>query len=454
MLTSICVSGCSSDGGYPVEIHVNGGRVFGSQLSPDRLLLDQQLGIGGLSQPPNTLTAPVDSPSRNHELLFFPFDAAESWESIVDCKPYTGTNDCSVPRPTAPTAIAGGFIHDGGAREYGVGTLFNLLNEPPQSIRSLYMRRHGECESAVPWQDLLDAVVSEIKGESGCGDSFLGCFDFETSFSRRIAISYLRQVPSLAAGIDSGRGGFGLHIEGDTTFDSPFLCDLKFVGKAGYDAVLSSQGLPVFEVATGPQVRAFDCSLSPFCSCQYSEVRDGVKDSLKDKVRKGLNETFEECLAIPAFNLGPATCTEPADCSNGATATILGIYAAQQAEARGADLPRREAFRTAMQDPNNWTCAPVKQECAALTGADATEDSVCQLKLRARNIVPMPDSVSLVWYEGGLGGQPPTAAEALYLALTQSNQADNLARLCTDPSFTGPSGTTRLTARAFVKVSK
>jgi hypothetical protein len=412
------------------------------------LILDSELGLSQYTQPPSTLQVHVDSPLSPYELLFFPFDADDSFESIqkYPCvpSPVVGTT-CSVTQPEVPAGHALGHMHRGGDHTVGIGTLLGLANGgTAQAIKSLYMRRHGECETEVRWEGLLGAVLSGIKNSSDCKDTWLGCFDYDVKFSKRIAISYLRQQWPY------GRGGFGLYVDGETSFDSPFICDLDFAGKAGYDVTLSDEGLPVFGVSAGPFARAWNCSSSPACTCKNSDVRDGVKDDLKNDVTAGLNELIAECLAVPANTLGPPTCTSAEDCAVGLTASILGGAAVDEAKARGADDARREAFRAAMTEPTNWTCARVKPECSALTQSEPTTEPVCQLKLRARDLIPMPDSLSLVWYTGGLGGPSPTAAEALYLALTNLGQSDALSALCTQPSSTFWG----MPLRAFARVTK
>jgi hypothetical protein len=58
----------------------------------------------------------------------------------------------------------------------------------------------------------------------------------------------------------------------------------------------------------------------------------------------------------------------------------------------------------------------------------------------------MPDSFSLVWYPGDSSSGPVTAAGALYLALQNTQQVDQLADLCT------PTAATK--TRSFVRRSK
>lgn len=100
-----------------------------------------------------------------------------------------------------------------------------------------------------------------------------------------------------------------------------------------------------------------------------------------------------------------------------------------------------------MHDPNNWYCGPISDTCAAITGGTATTANVCQLRLRAVDLIPTPDEVDLVWYPGGLGTASPTAAEALYLAVQKLGDAAAAQRrqLCS----ASPGG-----YRAFVKVAE
>ena len=99
-----------------------------------------------------------------------------------------------------------------------------------------------------------------------------------------------------------------------------------------------------------------------------------------------------------------------------------------------------------LKDPANWACEPVGQECATLTHMDPMPNNVCQIKLRATDLVSMPDGIDLVWYPGGLGTTIPTAAEGLYLALLNMKQTDKLSDLCSANSSS--------TFRAFVKVAE
>lgn len=422
-------SGACSSGSHPVEILVNGNPEWQSQLGSDALVLDEQLGLGWAKQPPRDIWLHVDSPGSNVELLSFPFEADASFRNIDSC---SNVIDCGHVELTVPEGVALGYVHHGGEVDLPIGGLLSVEQPPPPkpvSIRSFYMRRHGECERAVRWKDLLDAIVSQIKSESDCSDQgWLGCFDWTTSFDKRVVTSYLRQVDSIEDLGGRGRGGFGLGLAGDTEFDSPFVCDLEFKASAGYDVVLSDAGFPEVRVSSGPFARAYGCSDSPFFSCHEGDVQDGVKASLAGTVTTRLNDTIEKCLAVP---LGLETCTKPSQCVDDISVILLAIAARKEAVDRGATVAHADLIRDALLSEANWRCAPVAPACTGLTGSEPTEGPVCQLELRARDIVPMPDSLSLVWLVNGYGFSEPTAAEALYLGLVELERADDLARLCT-----------------------
>jgi hypothetical protein len=334
-----------------------------------------------------------------------------------------------------------GFLHGGGQATYGAGFILALANGGGASVRGLYEREHGECELEIPWQSFLDGVLSEIGATSGEGDcNFLFCPDYDMAFSQRVARSYLRRSSSGA--IAGGRGGFGVHMKGEVEFDSPFVDDLSFFGRALYDVSLA-EGLPKFQVVGGPWANTWDCSASPFTSCPEKDVRDAVRADLA-QAAGGLNAALDECAVAP-LEWG---CSAAESCASTASpAGLLGEKAKAEALARGMSESRADQFRKALLTAESWRCAPVSSTCSSLTGAEVTEEPVCQLVLRATDIVPMPDSFSLVWYSRDFRTSGPvTAAGALYLALTQLQQTDELAKLCSPPAQTR--------VRAFVRRSK
>lgn len=238
--------------------------------------------------PPNTLQLHVNSPLKNVELLSFPFNAEDAFNSVQNnpCIPSPfGFSFCSVPEPGVPSGKAIGIIHQGDDHTFGIGSLLSTFNgQSPEAMKSLYMRQHGLCETEVPWSDLLGAILSQAKGEGGCsGDTIFGCFNWSTKLTRRVETSYLRR-----AGVN-GRGGFGLYLEGLASFSSPFLDDLSFAAKAGYDVTLDDSGHPAFTVSAGPYTRTWDCSPSPFTTCQDAKVSKDLTDSLRDEVPSKLN---------------------------------------------------------------------------------------------------------------------------------------------------------------------
>lgn len=239
---------------------------------------------------------------------------------------------------------------------------------------------------------------------------------------------------------------FGLLIHGETAFDSPFLDDLSFFGKAAYDVEVSDgtrddgveAGLPAFTVAAGPYANTWDCSPSPFTDCPEGDVKNGVISALRG-VASTLNKSIAECASAPT----QASCETLDDCDGTFQAIALGNAARKEALDRGMSEQRATEFRDAILERSNWSCAPVTQTCADLFGVDPDPDNVCQLKLRATDVVGMPGAFSLVLYPGDPGQNPVTAAQGLYLGLTELGQVDTLAQLCS------PLSKTR--ARAFVK---
>lgn len=331
-------------------------------------------------------------------------------------------------------------MHDGGQQTYYAGLALLNVNGPPTSVRGMFERVHGECALWVGWSELLDVVLAGIKnssGEADCNEFF--CPDYDTKFTDRVARSYLRQSnPSQIGG--PGRGGFGLHIRGNVEFDSPVIDDLTFYGRALYDVTLQ-EGLPYFSVSGGPWSDTWNSSSGP-AKCPHTDVQNSVKTKLNEATGQ-LNTAMRECAAVP-INL---PCDTAEACAMSFPAVALASAAFNEAfTVRGLPENRAERFRDALTSPSNWTCAPVAANCAALTGAEATQDPVCQLNLRATDLVPMPDAFSLVWYAGDSSRSQVTAAAALYLALQNQQQAAQLERLCTPLPAT--------TLRSFVRRAK
>ncbi len=411
--------------------------VYSGPLGADLLQRDAQLGV---SKYKSSITARVDSQRDRTELLFFPMDPELSYSTLLTDPELVASRNAWGSFP----GTAAGFLHQGGKQSYGVGMALWLANAGAAvGVRGLYERAHGECELELKWQSFLDGVLSGIQntsGEAEGGDcTFLFCPNYETTFTQRAARSYLRQSNPTAFG-SQGRGGFGLHIKGEAGFDSPVIDDLSFFGRALYDVRLVD-GLPHFEVVGGPWAATWDCSLSPFTTCPSENVEDSIKGELLDAADR-LNDSIRECAVAPV----QFACGEPADCLENAQIGVLGDAVLAEAAARGIPEARAYQLRGALEAGANWTCAPVSSSCAALTGAEATDEPVCQLKLRATKLVPMPDSFSLVWYEDDSGGAPVTAAAALYLALQNTQQTDPLAQLCS------PAQEKRL--RSFVRRTK
>jgi hypothetical protein len=416
-----------------VELLVGNSVVYSGPLGADRLQRDAQLGV---SQHQAAVKARVTSSHDRTELVFFPMDPELSYTTLSTNPNLVSSRNAWGPFP----GNAAGFLHQGGQQTYGVGLVLFLTNGPGTSVRGLYERWHGECEGEVKWQGFFDAVLSEIGSESSEGDcNFLFCPDYDVSFSQRVARSYLRQSTSAPFG-SPARGGFGLHLKGQVEFDSPFVDDLSFFARALYDVTLA-QGLPHFEVVGGPWANTWNCSASPFTTCPEGDVRDSMRERIAQAATK-INGVLSECAVAPL----EVPCAEAVECAAG-WGNILGGRAYDEANlVRGLSVARAEQFRMAMTSESNWTCAPVPSRCAALTGAEATEEPTCQLKLRATSLVPMPDSFSLVWYPGDSSSGPVTAAGALYLALQNTQQVDQLADLCT------PTAATK--TRSFVRRSK
>lgn len=415
-----------------MQVLANNQVVWSSPLGSNRLSLDSDLGIGQLKHPTSTLAAHVDSPTRRTELLFLPNDAQASFKSLTAAN----SND-----PSVPAGLSAGFVHPGGTATYPVGTALVALNGlKPQSIRTLYQRKHGECELEVQWDSLFRMVLAQLNSTYGedpdCRDFW--CPNFFKVIDHRVATSYLRK-----RGVN-GQGGFGVFFLGSTYFDSNYIDDLSFYGKVAYDVSLSDgsreveQGLPEFTVSAGPHAGTWDCSWSPFTVCPEEEVEGAVKSGLSGAAGT-LNDIIAECATAPLS----ANCETPEDCDGTPTAIALANNAHDEAIARGMSEARASEFRAQVRDPASWTCAPVKQTCADLFGAEPNPDRVCQMKLRATDVIAMPNSFSIVWYPGDPGQNPVTAAQALYLGLTRLGQSDVLAQLCS------PVQPTR--ARAFVK---
>lgn len=281
--------------------------------------------------------------------------------------------------------------------------------------------------------DLIGAVLERVKEDEG--ENCLGevcpfgkncrpwwCPDYTQTFDERVGTSYLRRV-----GIN-GQGGFAIYARGETSFDSLLLDDLSFFGQAAYDVVLNDDGLAKIEVAAGPQRSVWDCSASPLTYCPRGQVRDEITKALRDDLPKQLNETLADCSAAPVETIG-LSCATASECSSSFEAAILANSAREQADNRGLGNPER--FRAALLAEENWRCAPVSEACGQLLGSTPSEVPVCQIELRARDLVPMPDTLSLVWYQGDPGSADPNAAEALYLGLQELGRDEELEQLCT-----------------------
>jgi hypothetical protein len=436
----VCAVAClsalaASCGNQEIKVRANGSLVWDTpKLLPNALYLEPQLGLAQHQHPSSILTAHVDAPDVRHELLFFRVNPQASFDTLL-----TDSHDA----PQIPDGNAVGYLHAGGAASYEAGAGLVLFNGiVPQSIRGVYTRRHGECELEVKWGSLLNAVMAEIddgSAEADCNKVF--CPNYDQSYSERVGMSYLRK--------GGNTGGFGVFVKGKVEFDSPFIDDMSFYGKVAYDLKKDGKGMPVFSVAGGPLADAWDCSDSPFTDCPHGGVKDGVKKVMHEAPQR-LNDIVGQCLKAP---LG-AACNQPADCTALTEVKLLALGASQAAVQRGFTEQRQQQLSQQLLDANNWACAPVSQECAALSGAQATSAKQCQLNLRPSDVVVMPDSFSLVWYVDNqdVTGQftgPPTAAEALYLGLVtlagvNPDAAAQLANLCT------PLKPTR--ARPFVRV--
>lgn len=426
------LAGCAQS--EEVQILANNQVIWSSPLGSNRLEYDSQLGISQYKHPAKTLTVDVDSPARRTELLFFPFDPKSSFDLLVKA---------SSSAPTVPVGNSVRYLHQGGAASYGVGAALVLANGlKPQSIRGVYQRRHGECELEVSWNTLFKEVLAQVDDSSGEGDcNGLFCPDYDVHYTQRAATSYLRQK-----GVN-GQGGFGLFIRGGVEFDSPVIDDLSFHGKAGYDISLPGdedppelpRGLPIFKVSAGPFAGTWDCSPSPFTTCPHTDVRNDVRGQLSSATTK-LNAIIAECATAPF----EASCETAADCDDTFQAQALANGARTEAQDRGMSLSRANEFSSALRSPDNWRCTPVTKTCADLFGVEPIAENVCQLELRATDVVAMPNSFSLVWYPGDPGQNPVTAAQGLYLGLTELGLIDQLAQLCS------PAPATR--ARAFVRL--
>ncbi len=430
LVAAIGATGCNR---APVEILSDNSVIYPSALGNDRLLLDGNLRFANQSvhnyqQPPHNLTVDVDSPGSNVELLFMEDDSEATWKALQlgGCNGDT----CAFSEPLLPaqhTEI--GIIHSAGAHTDPIGkelALFNPGQDQAVAIRSLYMRRHGECELGVKWGSLLPGVLAEAKDETSkvyvWVDGILQSYDYQLSFQRRAAMSYLRQTAVLYGDSSNtqGRGGFGLYVQGHVDFDAFYLAGSDLRAKAEYDVNLSG-GLPHFSVFGAPLAYTYNCNGT--CIAQ-SGIEEQARNMLSG-VAGRLNDKIDQCLQVEADILGPSGCPDPSEdssayCANGRyafTSSALGQSAQSEAQALGATAAQANAFFDAMRDPKNWACGPVSDTCAELTHQTATTKNVCKLKLRATDVVPMPDEVNLVWYPGGLGTAKPTAAQALYLAL-------------------------------------
>ncbi len=402
--------------------------VWASSLGSDRLYLDQQLAISDHETPAETLTVRVDAPDTGVELLFMPYDADASYTSLTELScPYPlFPNICNSPTPPSiPDGVGVSYLHQGGAKTYYVGAGLLLRNggfDNSQSIRSVYQRRHGECELEIKWESLIDQVFKRVGDSSGEAEgddcNFLFCPNYDQHFDSRVGTSFLRRTS-----IGAGQGGFGLYVTGEVHFDSPAIDDLSFLAKVAYDVNLAG-GLPEFSVAAGPYARTYDCSAWP-TKCPHGDVQNGAKDGLKDAVSQ-LNDIVAECAAAPTED----PCEVAANCALTKTSLDLGFAAREEAKLRGFSLDLADQAFAAVRSEKNWRCAPVSSTCASLTGAQPTDGPVCQLELRALDLVPMPDSFSLVWYPLGNPVVEITAAEALYLALTFAGDTEQLGNLC------------------------
>lgn len=424
----------SACGNEEIKIRANDSLVWDTpKLLPNALYLEPQLFLVQYEHPSSLLTAHVNAPDLRHELLFFPSKPQTSFDAL--------TTD-SHSAPGIPSGNAVGYLHAGGSASYYAGASLVLFNGlTPQSIRGLYTRQHGECELEVKWLSLLKGVMAQLDDGSDEGDcNVIFCPDYDLSYDERVGTTYLRA---------GGLGGFGLFVKGEVEFDSPGIDDMSFYGKAAYDLKKDAAGMPAFSVSAGPLADAWDCSASPLTDCPHGAVKDGVKKTMKEATPR-LNSLVSECMKAPL----PSTCNQPSDCTALAQVKILAVAASQAAKDRGFLADRQQQLAQAMLSASNWTCGPISQTCADLTGQTATTAKSCQLNLRPSDVVTMPDSFSLVWYvdDQDVTGQftgPATAAEALYLGVARlapanPDAAASLQQLCTEPK------TTR--TRAFVRV--
>ena len=406
--------------------------------------------VSGYQQPPYNLTLDVDSPRSNVELLSFPFDAQETLTALQA----GGSSSFSAP-VFPPQVVSFGYVHPGGAHTYPIGNVLSFLYPDQRvGIHGLYMRRHGECEAAVSWRSLFPQVLAkatDLPGYFCILGAFNDCYHYSVSFQHLIAMSYLRRAGTLDV---SGHGGFGIYAQARIHFVSEALADVSFKARAQYDVGLSN-GLPNFSTLATPQAYGYDCSGT--CDSK-GDVVDQVKKQLSGAAGT-LNDTIKQCMQAPIthdkFALAPESCTDTTSCYQ-QVGQYLGGNAEKEALHRGASAPLAGEYLAALTNPKNWVCAPVSADCASLTDSTATTQKVCQLKLRATDLVPMPDQVDLVWYPGGLPANP-SAVAALYLALQHlkanpnptiaSGATSGLSTLCSGP----PSGGV---FRRFVRVAE
>ncbi|MCC6217311.1 MAG: hypothetical protein IT376_20810, partial [Polyangiaceae bacterium] len=383
--------GCQQE----VEIYADSEQVWGSNLGADRLDLTPELSA--YVHPSRALSARIDSPERDIEVVFLPFDPAPSYgrfqENLWQLSP-------------GPSGAGVGYFHplgSGDVSTYYFGEDLLTWNEgQPQALLALYQRKHGSCELEIPWELVLGAVLDRVQNKqiSSCPSfvpkALCDLYDWTEAktnleYSERTAGSHLRQQ-----GVQ-GRGGFGLHVEGKVRFTdiigktfpyfnwSYLFPDVTFAGTGAYDLQLGEDGVPMVAVSGAPSART-ECP--PALYCTRDEVRTGIVEELTKTVVKELNPVLQECLAVPVPTATP--CGQPSDCAASNEARILALGAALEVEDRGGDDDAASAFQSVLTDSNNWRCAPITDTCASAFGGTATEAPVCQLQLQAVDLVPMP----------------------------------------------------------------
>lgn len=404
-------------------------------------------GLAGYSHGEAPLTADVSAAETDTELVFFASDPEGS---------YTRFREESFGLAAGPKETAVGYVHRGGEKIYYFGTGLQLVNgNVPQSLAAVYQRDHGECEREVPWRDVLDAVVAEVKAEErghervpwceileikgvkppGCESLGTNREDFTKYVTGAVAGSYVRREGTW------GQAGFGLFLEGGVAFDSWYLPYVRFAGRAAFDMVLGRGsgeegdgpvGVPRIRMVGAPGV-ASECPGADL-GCQRKKVETAFADAIEEQVVGEMNETLLECLWAEVDTA--LLCSDAVPCHSTLEAVGLSLQARDEALDRGAESGAAESLRAILVDPASWRCAPVKESCASVLGVNPTPENVCQLRLQATDVIAMPESFSLVWHASGAGREPVTTGQALYLALSALGDASRLDQLCSDVSTT------------------